>query len=196
MASITDLLRDTVNVIHELTESSEEDIKNKLLSVISLNNNAKATTIERYMTFMNEQVFPKLTPEHPLEDLRQLVPLIEKLVVLISDDGLSLEEALTVAQSAQQIVAVVAEAKKRPVSFACLLVVGKRILPALQRLFAVCRGASSVAVVAPPAKEQQPIEQSPPADDPAPAPSQSELREVEPSPSASDNADQKEESSN
>jgi hypothetical protein len=209
MASITDLLRDTVRVINELTETSEEAIQQKLLSIITRNDNVKVATIERYMTFMNEQIFSKLSNEHPLEDLRQLVPLIEKLVVLISDDGLSLEEALNAAHAAQQVATVVVSEMKRPFSFACLLGAGKRILPAARRLFAVCNGKAAVAVVDPaalvpavpevpavPAIDQVPTEQLPPADDPVPGPSQPELREAEPSPSASDNADQKEESAN
>lgn len=215
MASITDLLRDTVKIINEISENNEEVIQRSLGLVIANNSNANASTLERYMTFMNEQIFTKLSSEHPLEDLRRLVPLIEKLVVLVSDDGLSLEQALTVAQEAQAIVAVVHAEMKRPFSFACLWAAGKRILPAARRAFAACRGPAAVGVAEPvvpdavaevlvvadvlvsaPSAVQLPTEQPPPATESAPVPESAELREVEPSPSASDNTDQKEEPAN
>jgi hypothetical protein len=220
MSTITDLLRDTVKVINELTENSEEAIQRNLGMVIALNHNAKALTLERYMAFMNEHIFTKLSKESPLEDLRQLVPLIEKLAVLVSDDGLSLEQALVTAQNIQAVVAV---ALKKPTSFACVLSTGKQILPAVRRLFATlkCNGVSSVPVVAavdaavevahvavaaveaapavdaPPAVEEpQPKEQPQPESESALAPPSHELHAVEPTQPASDNTDQKEEPAN
>jgi hypothetical protein len=151
MATISDLLRDTINVINEITVNSEEVIERNLGLVIARNKNAKASTIERYMTFMNDHIFTKLSKENPLEDLRQLVPLIEKLVVLVSDDGFSLEQALVAAQEVQAVVSVAREELKKPTSFACVLAAGKRILPGLKRLGGLlksCHGPSSVAVAA------------------------------------------------
>lgn len=204
MATITDLLRDTIRVINEITVNSEKEITDRLATVISLNSDVKASTIERYMTFMNEQIFTKLSKENPLEDLRQLVPLIEKLVVLVSDDGLSLEQALIAAQEVQAAVAAVQSEVKKPLTFACVLGLGKQILPVLKRIAGLmksCHGPSSVAVVvaAPadvPVEVQLPKEQSLPAVSEAPAPPSLEGREAEPSPSASDNVNQKEDNAN
>lgn len=151
MATISDLLRDTINVINEITVNSEEAIQHSLGIVITSNKNTKASTIERYMTFMNENIFTKLSKENPLDDLRRLVPLIEKLVVLVSDDGFSLEQALAAAQEVQAVVSVAQEELKKPTSFACVLGFGKRILPGLKRLGGLlksCHGPSSVAVAA------------------------------------------------
>lgn len=213
MASITDLLRDTIRVINELTENSEEAIQRNLSMVVALNDSASASTLERYMTFMNEKIFTKLSKETPLEDLRQLVPLIEKLVVLVSDDGLSLEQALVAAQQVQTVVEVVQAEVKKPVSFACALGLGKQILPALKRLGGLlksCHGPSSVAVAAPvdaaadaghvpvaaDAGAPQPTEQPQPAPLEAQAVPSTEGREAEPTPAASDNTDQKEDGGN
>ncbi len=152
MATITDLLRDTINVIKTIDSNSEDEISKRLATVVTLNSNAKASTIERYMTFMNEQIFSKLSTENALGDLHQLVPVLEKLVVLVSDDGLSLEQALVAAQAALQMAAVaetvVSEARQKPASLACVLSIGKRMLPAVKRLLVSlnCSGASSVAV--------------------------------------------------
>jgi hypothetical protein len=155
---------------------------------------------------MNEQIFPKLSKENPLEDLRQLVPLIEKLVVLVSDDGLSLEQALAAAQQVHTVAEAVQAEMKKPASFACVVGLGKQILPALKRLVGLlksCHGPSSVAVaapvaadVAPVAEAPQPTEQPQPAPSEVPAPPALESREAEPSPAASDNTDQKEAAAN
>ena len=210
MATITDLLRDTIRVINEITVNSEKEITDRLASVITLNGNVKASTIERYMTFMNEHIFTKLSKENPLEDLRRLVPLIEKLVVLVSDDGLSLEQALTAAQEVHSVIATVQAEAKKPVSFACAVGLGKQIVPALKRLGALlksCHGPSSVAVVSavdseapavavPAVEAQLTTEQPQPAPLEAPAPPSHEGREAEPSPAASYNTNQKEDTSN
>ncbi len=213
MATITQLLRDTVTVINELTVNTEEEISKRLQAVVALNSTAKASTIERYMTFMNEHVFSKLSNENPLEDLRQLVPMIEKLVVLVSDDGLSLEEAVSsltkTAALVQETVVEIQAAQKKPASFACLLATGKRIWPLLARLGhalkglgSVCHGPVAVSVAAPVAApvaspiELSSTEQPQPESEQAPAPHSLEGREAEPIPPASDNTDQKEETAN
>ncbi len=222
MATISDLLRNTITALQEVIKTFDASmdvaarealIVKKLQDTVITTSAASAATIERYMTFMNENIFPKLSTENVLDDLHQLIPVIERLVVLVSDDGLSLEEALRMAQTAQVVAVTVAEEMKKPASFACVLSAGKRIWPLIARLLASlnCSGAAAVSVagssVAAAVSEtaaavvqhlEQPLSMEPPQPEPesVPAPPSLEGREAEPSPSASDNTDQKEESSN
>ncbi len=214
MSSITNLLLDTITALKSIISNFDNTVDansqgamiiTKLQTVLLNATNVNATTVERYMTFMNENIFPKLSTENVLNDLHQLVPVLERLVVLVSDDGLSLEQALQMVQVAKEVAvvaeAVSVEARQKPASFACVLSVGKRMLPLISRFLASlkCSSASSVQVASPvhQTAEQLPsMEQPQPTDESAPAPPSLEGREAEPSPSASDNTDQKEESSN
>ncbi len=176
MATITDLLCETIKIIKQITDDFDKHtdinqvsavIIEKVQNVILANSSTKASTIERYMTFMNEHVFSQLSENNSKEKMCQLAQLIEKLVVLVSDDGLSLEQALVAAQAAQTVVAVAQEELKKPTSFACLLGAGKRILPALKRIATSCHSVTAVSVAAPPAAEApSAVEASPAADAP------------------------------